>query len=303
MSEQSHGAKLRRRAISGLLWFAPGLVPRLFNLTGPERAAWAMRARPHPVARAGIVTFAVPLVGKHQVSDWDVVNTALARTINSLIAQTDNRWRVVICGQDRPDAVDLDARVNFIPFPDRPDSHDKVPKLDMLTVHCLTDATPGFLMPLDGDDLLSRHLVADILAHPTQGALVSGGYIRDCATGQVAPTRQRSLSQIGQKPFWKFCGSCMALPVGQDTVHEIAFFKGLTQHEHRLYPYLANLAGISLRHMEKPMALYQINHGQNFEARRGRGGFKTRFVAKYAVSDPEQLRQIAHDFALTEDQG
>jgi hypothetical protein len=35
------------------------------------------------------------------------------------------------------------------------------------------------------------------------------------------------------------------------------------------------------------MAVYLINHGENFETRRGRGGFKQRFIKRFPLSAKE----------------
>jgi hypothetical protein len=70
----------------------------------------------------------------------------------------------------------------------------------------------------------------------------------------------------------------------------------MTSHEHRMFPYLARLAGHSLAPLSRPSVLYVLNHGENFGVRRGRVGFKTRFVERFAVDDPETLAGIAADF-------
>lgn len=289
MSEQSSSAKLRRRVISFLRLILPASSLEKIATTPAEQAAIALaRATKAPMTQHPVTTFAIPLVGAHQVSDWSVIEKTLARCLTSLIGQTNTHWRAVICSQTRPDVVDLDPRISYLPFTQKVDGHDKVAKLDCLSDMLLgEDAVPGYFMPLDGDDLLHKAFVEHLHRIGSHGLLVSEGAMLNAATGDLCRTAKRSLKHPLQKPFWKFCGSCMALPVGRASKHERLFFKALARHEHRLYPYLAKLAGIPLRKSTDPLALYIINHGENFETRRGRGGFKQRFARKFAL-DPDQ---------------
>ena len=298
MSEQSTTAKLRRRFIS--LAQKAGLLSALpISMTGPEVAAqqWARARRTNVPATNPVTTFAIPLVGAHQVTDWHVIEHTLGLTLQALIGQSDPNWRAIVCSQTRPAVIDLDPRITFITFDQTVDGHDKVHKLAQLATHCLA-AHPkaGFYMPLDGDDFLNIDFVRALHAAPDSGLLVSGGYMLNAGNGHIGITLPRSLGQPLQKPFWKFCGSCMALPTGPAPLEETAFFKQMALHEHRLYPYLATLAGHKLRCPSKPLALYVINHGENFESRRGRGGFKQRFIERFRITAPSSLDEIANKF-------
>ena len=129
-----------------------------------------------------------------------------------------------------------------------------------------------------------------MLSPPAQsGHLVVKGYVKDIQNDDVA-LAQNTLSS---KPFWKLCGSCAAFRY--DT-YDATFAKALgaiLQHEHRMFPYLAKLAGRPLHAFARPMALYLLNHGDNFGARRGRVGFKTRFVQRFKLTDKNDLDAIA----------
>ena len=63
-----------------------------------------------------------------------------------------------------------------------------------------------------------------------------------------------------------------------------------------MFPYLSRLAARPLTPFPFPAALYMLNHGENFGTRRGRVGFKPRFVERYQVKDTETLAQIEQDF-------
>jgi hypothetical protein len=297
MQEQAQLAKLRRNIFGALAKMGGAGFLGLLPLSPAENAALALRKFQIEAPDHTTTTFAIPLVGAHQVSDWDVIEDTLARSLNALIAQTDPNWRAIVCSQTRPNAVDLDPRISHLPFEVEIAGHDKVAKLQTLAQHCLLDhPKPGFFMPLDGDDLLERNFTQGLHKTPRNGLLVCGGYIVNSTTGHVGVTRNRSWRAPLQKPFWKFCGSCMALPVGNAPAAESTFFKALAEHEHRLYPYLATLAGNRLIHLDKASALYVINHGENFETRRGRGGFKQRFIERFLVSQESELSEIQSAF-------
>lgn len=295
--EQTGRARWRRRAILATL--ATGgaqATQRLWHLSQPERAALSSR-RPRHLPPNPTLVFAIPLVGKHQVSDWSIIETALARTLASLARQTRTDYRVMLCGQDRPDCLPEDDKHRFISFTQAVEGHDKVPKLKVLA-----SALPelgieaGLYLPFDGDDLVARDFIERVQRVASGGgALVESGLIRNVATGAIGRTAPRSLAKPLQKPFWKFCGSCAAFGFEVDAEgKDIAFFQGLAEHEHRLYPYLATLAGLRLAPLrDAPAVLYEINHGENFETRRGRGGFKQRFVERFQVDDPTDLAEVA----------
>lgn len=298
MHEQATLEKLRRAALAPFARFAPAPLLGALARTPAEKAAVALRkARTSTQTATPVTTFAIPLVGKHQVSDWSVIEDTLARALRALIAQSDPNWRVVICSQDVPDAVALDPRITAIRFTQKVEGHDKTAKLAQLAQHCLKEMPQaGFFMPMDGDDLLHRDFLRDLHSTQDSGLLVSSGYILDAGAHALGYTAARSWGALQQKPFWKFCGSCMALPTGTAPAEEADFFAALAQHEHRLYPHLAHMAGIRLRRTTEPRALYIINHGENFETRRGRGGFKQRFVQKFKVTDPDTLAALDEVF-------
>jgi hypothetical protein len=99
-----------------------------------------------------------------------------------------------------------------------------------------------------------------------------------------------------RKPFWKLCGSCCAVRFDPEQAGALPFLREMTQHEHRMFPYLAKLAGRRLTPLPRPSVLYVLNHGENFGARRGRVSFKARFVERFRITDPADLAEISDAF-------
>ncbi|WP_292291593.1 hypothetical protein [Marivita sp.] len=269
------------------------------DMVPSERAAMALRAADLPRQQAQQVTFLIPLVGPQHVGDWPAVIARLQDTLHSFIRQDNAQWQAVICCQDRPDLPD-DPRITYLPFTDPTPGNDKWRKLRVLT-EALPDLTdrPGYVMSFDADDLLRQGTVTEMLRRQDPGGyLVQSGLVMDVATGQIALADRRSLAAPMRKPFWKLCGSCAALYHDPAEPASTAFLAEMTQHEHRMFPYLARLAGQALRPLSRPSVLYMLNHGENFGARRGRVGYKTRFVQRYRIDQPETLAGIRMDFGM-----
>jgi hypothetical protein len=288
MAQAPATPKVRRAALHLAAALSPALAGRLAPAPS-ERAALAARARPLARPAQPEVVFLIPLVGRHHVGDWQAVSGRLARTLDSFRRQTDPAWRALICGQDRPEGLPEDDRIRFLPFDEPVPGNDKWRKLAALA-RALPDqgVAQGWAMPFDADDLLAPDVVAEMRRRRVAaGYLVTRGLVRDAGAGLWARARPRSLAAPGQKAFWKLCGSCAAFGFDLSKgAEDAALIGAITAHEHRMFPHLARLAGRPLAALSGDAALYIVNHGENFGARRGRVGFKTRFVRRFALTDP-----------------
>lgn len=269
------------------------------DMVASERAALAVRTRGLTQKTAQQVTFLLPMVGPDHVGNWDAVVARLRTTLDGFVAQDSTDWRAAVCCQSRPDLPD-DPRITYLPFTDPTPGNDKWRKLRVLA-EALPNlvAAPGYVMSFDADDLLRQGTVNEMLSRQVKGGyLVQSGYVMDVTTGDIGLADKRSLSAPMRKPFWKLCGSCAALYHDPSEPESTAFLAEMTQHEHRMFPYLAALAGQALQPLSRPSVLYMLNHGENFGARRGRVGYKTRFVQSYRIDDAQTLETITDDFRL-----
>src|SRR5690606_8171231 len=67
-----------------------------------------------PVPPANFI-FGISLASKVAVNDWEHTTRLLQRTLRSALSQSDPRFRVVICGHEKPELPELDdTRVIFI---------------------------------------------------------------------------------------------------------------------------------------------------------------------------------------------
>lgn len=293
---KTHRAALMLAAALGHADWAHWLKPVPSEAAALELRG-ALSTRVPPLRKQ--VVFLIPLVGPDQVGDWQAVTDRLQATLHCMRTQNDPHWQAVICCQERPPLPD-DPRIRFLPFDDPEPGNDKWRKLAALTGHLDQIATaPCYVMSFDADDLLRQGTVREMLRRQAPGGyLVQAGYVMDDATGVIALADAPDLKQPMRKPFWKLCGSCAAVAHDPDMPQSAAFLQAMTQHEHRMFPYLGALAGRPLAPLSQPSVLYVLNHGENFGARRGRVGFKTRFVERFRIDDPDALAEIAEGFPV-----
>lgn len=280
--------KTRRARLRARLWWrgAHATLQREPSLTPAEHSALTLNTTGAPTQTPQHVTFLIPLVGQAHVGDWNSVLSHLTTTLESFIAQSSPNWRAVICCQDHPAKLPRDPRIHTIPFTPTREGNDKWDKLHTLS-HALPNISPepGYAMPFDADDLLHKRTVATMLSLRAPGGYLSQkGYVADLTQNRLAQVGPPNLRTPRQRPFWKLCGSCTALRYDTRSLPAFtAFLAKMTQHEHRMFPHLAALAGLPLTPLQDPMTLYMLNHGENFGARRGRTRSKTALVERYAL--------------------
>ena len=159
-----------------------------------------------------MLTFVIPVRHPANASDWNDHMRRLAQTARSIAAQTDDRWRAVVVANNEAELPPLPhgfsvARVDF-PANERHDMngaeieavYDAVrwDKGRRLLAGLLAAPPSTFVMFVDDDDLVSRHLVAFAAKHAGE----NGWYVRDgyvWGDGGSAVYRYRDFS--------RFCGT------------------------------------------------------------------------------------------------
>lgn len=255
-------------------------------------AAWqAAHSFPAP-SDTPVVLFTTPLISKNRAFDWDVICQNLAATVGSLRNQTRHDWRMVICGQDRPDGIDFDDQVRFLQY-EVPDTEtdknalnfDKWLKLKQMTAHlCDTETGDGYLFQLDADDIVHPDLVRFICGDNNgHGYYITQGYMVDLASREMGFLGARSLRRPFAKPFNRECGSCVAARF--DFRNGSAFQEPLDARG-RHKDMHENLAayGFALEPVTFPAGLYIVNHGENIRQRRGKMDAKISYMRRNRLS-------------------
>lgn len=157
-------------------------------------------------------TFGIALTPRTTAGNWRLVETLLDLALASALAQTDQDFRIVIAGHDRPHtAMDGDPRLTFLaanwPVQDTgPHNDDSGRKKHAINDFVLANGG-GLLMLLDADDWADRCLVeaARAMIGPDQvGGLIPAGVVTDFRTLRAAPLPH---PRIFAGEFHRLCGS------------------------------------------------------------------------------------------------
>lgn len=219
-----------------------------------------------------IVHFAIPLAPRKDDAQWTRVNELLTLTLGSLVNQSDSRYRIHICGQDRPEALDDPrfADVSFIratfapPASDAAKRRDKRGKRWLIAQHVRKEGG-GYFMHMDADDLIHRDLVRHMVTdHNQVGYVIREGYAMDFANRRIAP-----IPGAFNKPFNSVCGSSGAVYMLPEDLPSFAYGKGdgsLLYERVRNHGFFAEGRGRGGRQLEPVpfrAGIYTLNNALN----------------------------------------
>jgi hypothetical protein len=217
-------------------------------------------------------TFGIGLIAKRRARDWELVQSLLRLTLASVLAQTDQDYRVVIAGHDRPRAMPDDARFRFLPVDwpaDRPDEHNSDGGMKKYRIgEDLLERGGGLLMLLDADDWVDRRLVELARTRIGQshvGGIIEDGYATDMQTLKALRLPDRRAFDIG---FQRICGSSVigrldpeaADPLRRDPCHNLG--------SHHQWPEASKAKGVPLARLPV-VGNYLINTSENHSESHG----------------------------------
>jgi hypothetical protein len=248
-----------QNGIGGLLGLKP--IRKLLGLTRLHRPA----ADPSATALDDFLVFAICLKSRRQSTDWDAVSNMLSATLRSIFASSDDRFRIVVAGHEKPDIEELkDPRVVFLeapfPAPDALSGHDRWLKRVLVGewVRKRTNERVR-VMFLDADDLVHKQLVrAALRSSPRVSLIVDKGYRFDLRSGALQP--------IGK--FDRRCGSCFLPVFGRDELprhwrdKRSAYAKFRTHADFRA---LCAELGKPIETMDFFAVVYVSNHTESLE--------------------------------------
>jgi hypothetical protein len=232
-------------------------------------------------AKAAPLVFGISLASKQASPDWGRTTKLLSHTLDSLLAQSNPEFEVVVCGHDRPGLDQFaDGRIRFIESDIRPPAdprrfrEDKMRKRRLIG-SALREMGGGYFYPLDADDLVHREFVAHIRnTDNRRGYVVVAGYALDFAEKRLAP-----IPGVWKADFNRVCGSSALLyflenelPVGGENEDDLYF--NLFQ-SHAYWPVVAQEHGRPLDDVPFAAAVYVLNHAQNLSFGLQRKGDRT----------------------------
>lgn len=156
-------------------------------------------------------TFGIALLPRASAQDWQLVEGLFGLACASLAAQTDQEFRVLVAGHNRPRTLPDDPRMRFVPadWPvEAPGPHngDGGRKKDLLS-DLVLDAGGGLFMALDADDLVDARLVETArrcMGAHADGGLVGAGFAVDFRRLRGSPLPLRGMPGL---EFHHVCGA------------------------------------------------------------------------------------------------
>ena len=198
--------------------------------------------------------------------NWQRVCELFERTAASVFNQTSPEFRfVVVCHEPPVLRRKFDERLEFIrvihTVPPRDYGRmleDKVRKL-LVAMRRVRELGAHFVMPVDADDLVSRQIVAHVLAHPD----ADGWYVED---GYRYEYGRPWLERV--PGFFRICGTCnilsrrwFAFPGAPD--REVDADDALIAQGHNQVLEAFAMRGAHLRPVPFAGAIYTVLHGEN----------------------------------------
>lgn len=210
-------------------------------------------------------TFGIALVSRRSAGDWDRVQDLLDLTLASLQGQTEQDFKVVIAGHERPRLPD-DPRISFLAadWPDEapdPRNADSGRKHHAISEHVL-HAGGGLLMFVDADDwvdVCTVEAARRMIPPQCAGGLVESGLVIDFRTLRSAAVPH---PLIFDDAYHRICGSGGIIRVNAGANDDLRRNPYLTLRPHNSWVEHAEAAGLALTRLPL-LGSYVINHSEN----------------------------------------
>lgn len=251
-------------------------------------------------------TFGIPLISRWSAGNWIVIETLIELTLSSVLSQTDQDFRVVIAGHDRPAAIPDDPRIAFLQadWPaERPrsDNADSGRKKHVINEFVLASGG-GYLMFLDADDWVDTRLVAT--ARAVLGTAHLGGLITTGLAIDIRSLRSAAIPhpQIFDRAFHRICGSSMIARLDPAHADPLRRNPYAVLHEHYLAIETAQRHGADL--IELPLVgSYLVNTSENHSETHGpfaewRRTFSEEIVREGRPLDQQSASRFGLDLAM-----
>ncbi len=231
-----------------------------------------------------LITFIIPLVSKAHCADWDEVMTCFRNTLASIASQSRPDYRILVVCNESPDicldpdrTTILNTNISLKNNNLGSRSLDKERKMHAGLLH-VRSARSGYVMFLDADDLISRHVVEFVDRNPDYDAfIVDRGYVYEKDVDWAFPVNR----------FYLRCGSSYIFRYRESDTPDSPQFKlgahwMIRAHNKRVISRLEQ-HGYRYTFFPFPAAVYIRGHQDSLSSRR-------RAAARFAP----MIRAVAH---------
>ncbi|MGD6775880.1 glycosyltransferase family A protein [Sutcliffiella horikoshii] len=212
------------------------------------------------------IVFAISLKSKKVSRNWDVVQQQLAKTLKSILNNTEQNFRIMVAGHEKPTINELsNSKVTWISvnFPiSRSNvgmSNDKMKKRKVIAQYLSKEGYSGYFMPLDADDWVHFRFVEYLNKSPFSKAYIFN-------KGIMSNLKRNEIWLISN--FFKHCGSCSVfyfqnneLPNAIETTGGI--FHGLTLTSHPKIIQNLKMYKVKYKLIDLPFIFRVYGYGDN----------------------------------------
>jgi hypothetical protein len=212
------------------------------------------------------VAFAISLKSRRSSRNWTRVQNNLARTLRSIINNTDQNYRILIAGHEKPNIKEMNhERVTWLPVTFSPPtsirkySSDKFRKRRVIGAYLRKSGFSGYFMPLDADDWVHHRFVEFIRSQPIIDAFVMNtGCMANMKSKQIW-VRERFYSGCGSSAVFYFRNSDFPRTSLKRDVMK-SKFKWVVLPHGKVTTYLKNK---NYKMVNYPLVTWVVVHGDN----------------------------------------
>ncbi|MBS4194927.1 hypothetical protein [Lederbergia citri] len=216
------------------------------------------------------IAFAISFKSKKVSHDWQKVQDNLGLTLRSLLNNTDQNFRIIIAGHEKPNIEELnDKRITWLsvkfppPLNARRATRDKLRKRMVIGAFLRKNGFSGYFMPLDADDWIHYRFVEYIRSLPISNALIiNKGFMVNVLQSEIWK----------QDQFYKYCGSSTVFNFSngdfpksskRSDINKTAF-KWATKNHVKVREFVKNHTLV-----DYPFVTYILAHGDNLSIIQG----------------------------------
>lgn len=222
------------------------------------------------------VVFAISLKSRKVSRNWSTVQSNLAKTLRSILNNSDPHCRVIVAGHEKPDIKEMQHRrvtwlpVNFPP-PLNPAgfSYDKIRKRKAIGAYLRKIGFSGYFMPFDSDDWAHHRLVQYVRSQPTKRNLViDAGMMVNLVKREVWLRKKRFYIGCGSSAVFYFTNKDLPLTPVMSSAGRTPFHLVLKAHPE----VIRNLRTLRrpCRIVKLPLVTWVLGHGDNNSMLKGK---------------------------------
>jgi hypothetical protein len=246
------------------------------------------------------IAFAISLKSKTVSQNWDNVQSNLAKTLRSILRNTDQNFCIVIAGHEKPNIEEMQHRrvkwltVNFQPPSSTHGfSSDKIRKRKVIGMYLRKIGFSGYFMPLDADDWVHYRLVEYVRSQPARVALIlKSGVMVNLVRKEVWLRKHRFYIGCGSSAIFYLSKKEFPLSLKKRGSRKETFQVVLKAHG----KVFRNLRKINKPYklVKFPLITWVLGHGDNISMLQGKKN--NSISAKNYGSKSELLKQGFYDY-------